>query len=333
MYGSSCVDLPDSLSSLYGNNTCECLTGYSGQFCEISDNECDAMNCNGNGSCSDFLGYALCICDAGFSGDYCEIDDFCGGNNCNGRGICSNGACECNPTVSYVASGDNCEILDYCQFTDSQGSLQNYTCNFGTCQQDDTAAFCVCDEGYGDESLGQYEETCEYQDPCLALDCGINGGCFYNDVDAEYQCLCDFGYVGDSCEHLDLCISSNGNECVMDNTLACNNNATNNGYECTCANGFSGTDCDVDACDPVSPNYTCDDVYSDLDSCTVIAGLGVCSCNADSSRTDCDEWGPACDPIATDCNLENTASYVRKTILMTIILNTHCLQKKIIVFS
>ena len=302
-----CVDLQDSLSEIYGNNSCTCATGYSGDNCEISTNECDELECGINGACSDYLGYAKCVCDSGFSGDGCETDDFCAGNLCSGRGTCVNGGCVCNPSTGYVASGDNCEIVDFCQFTDSFMVLQNFTCNFGECAQDEVyGAYCVCDEGYGDESLSQYNETCAYQDPCVLMNCGDNGSCFYSDSSSQHACLCNFGWTGNACDQLDMCISQNGNNCEMAYTLACSNDNSTAGYTCSCAEGYSGENCSVGPCDVSSEFYTCDATYSDVDSCYGVGGYGVCSCTADSSRTDCGVWGPACDPVATDCNSENT---------------------------
>lgn len=237
--GAICTDIPDAFktsfsNSIHPNNTCTCATGYSGDFCEISTNECDSMNCGDNGSCSDYLGYAVCVCDSGYSGDSCEVDDFCAGNLCSGRGTCVNGGCVCNPSTGYVASGDNCEVVDYCQFTDSFMVSQNVSCNFGYCAQDDAVgSYCVCDEGYGSDSFSEtsnamYNETCETLDPCASMNCG-NGSCYYSESSEMHQCACDFGYIGASCNVVDMCVSANGNTVRLEQCSDFKSNMCSNG--------------------------------------------------------------------------------------------------------
>ena len=317
--GGVCVDLPDNLNELYNKTSiCNCAdtNGFEGDYCEISTNECDIqeINCGGNGECSDFLGYAVCVCNSGFSGDSCEVDDFCAGNLCSGNGNCFNGACDCHSSEDYVRFGVDCEQIDYCQFVtvvDSIPVFNNFSCNFGECAQDETGAYCVCEEGYGDEGLSQYEETCSEQDPCLSADCGTNGSCYYSV--GEYSCVCDYGFIGENCEQTDMCIGD-ANQCVLDFTESCQNDDSSLQYTCNCSEGYSGDFCDVSPCDIVSEFNTCDSTYSDLSTCL----NGVCSCLGDSSRTDCATWGPVCDSNVvkldgqTHCHEGNTWKVIKK---------------------
>ena len=40
-------------------------------------NECDRVNCSGNGACKDLVNGFFCDCNAGFVGDFCEAGMFC----------------------------------------------------------------------------------------------------------------------------------------------------------------------------------------------------------------------------------------------------------------
>ena len=40
-------------------------------------NECEGVNCSGNGACKDLVNGFFCDCDAGFVGDFCEAGMFC----------------------------------------------------------------------------------------------------------------------------------------------------------------------------------------------------------------------------------------------------------------
>ena len=53
-----------------------CLTGYTGDNCEIDIDECAIVDC-GEGTCQDEVGTYSCVCLTGFTGLNCEenIDD------------------------------------------------------------------------------------------------------------------------------------------------------------------------------------------------------------------------------------------------------------------
>ncbi len=59
--------------NLVNGYTCLCLTGYSGQRCEINLTECPVACMNG-GTCVDELNNPTCICLPGFIGSRCNFD-------------------------------------------------------------------------------------------------------------------------------------------------------------------------------------------------------------------------------------------------------------------
>lgn len=64
--GGSCIDGIDSYS-------CACPTGFTGQHCEISDQECVGENpCQNNGTCQKNGDGFICRCKPGFIGAICS---------------------------------------------------------------------------------------------------------------------------------------------------------------------------------------------------------------------------------------------------------------------
>lgn len=97
--------------------TCDCHPGYSGEFCEINDDECAefAEACNSHGFCSDGVASWTCAnCAEGWSGEFCHVNvQDCQDVHCLHGGSCVEGdnswACEC----PYGFGGRYCEIENY----------------------------------------------------------------------------------------------------------------------------------------------------------------------------------------------------------------------------
>lgn len=82
-----------SLNLTHPNFTCQCMTGWLGEFCETA--WCTSSSCGVNRTCGTDH---LCACDSVHFGLNCST--FCTPNlTCNGRGSCnpSNGVCICEP--------------------------------------------------------------------------------------------------------------------------------------------------------------------------------------------------------------------------------------------
>ena len=62
----------------YGNFTCECDPGYTGDRCDVEIDECSTAGCQ-NGACDDLINDFRCLCYPGWTGRLCETDiDYCG---------------------------------------------------------------------------------------------------------------------------------------------------------------------------------------------------------------------------------------------------------------
>ncbi|XP_064636324.1 cadherin-related tumor suppressor-like [Lineus longissimus] len=126
-----------------GGFTCTCRNGFSGPYCNISDNNCQNNPCNNGGQCHTLPdGTDKCDCLSGWEGAVCSVDiNECQRNRpCRNGGACSNkpGSYECSCKQGY--SGDNCEVkIDYCKGTVCQ--------NGGTCHSKISTYECECPFG------------------------------------------------------------------------------------------------------------------------------------------------------------------------------------------
>ena len=92
------------------------LSGFTGEFCQFSTEDCSEVHCNGNGDCVD--GNSTCDCNPGFTGDLCQYTDHCLGVSCNNSGECIDQidgfTCECD----LGFTGDLCQYNILCKDVD-----------------------------------------------------------------------------------------------------------------------------------------------------------------------------------------------------------------------
>ena len=142
---------------------CQCLGGFSGDYCELTDDPCQNVECQNGGICDSKFGDAECHCPQGFIGEFCEAQeeasttpepglatsteqDMCEDIICHNGGFCLNGHCQCLDDFT----GESCE--------ESTDPCKDVNCeNGGICDSKFGDADCHCPEGF----TGEY---CEVQE-------------------------------------------------------------------------------------------------------------------------------------------------------------------------
>ena len=182
------------------------------------DYECDCSSCNSN-----------------YTGKNCSQFNYCKSRPCLNGGKClnswTNSSYQCMCPEGF--SGANCETqIDYCSPNPCQ--------NGGVCTKWGFFSYkCSCQSNYTGFNC-QLPNYCNINNqPCQ------NGGTCVN-TRSSYACICTQWFSGSTCQNqLNYCKQfspcSNGATCV-----SCYNNANcqlGSYYQCNCANGYAGTNC------------------------------------------------------------------------------------------
>lgn len=246
---------------------CLCMSGFTGETCEIDINECDSNPCKLSGSfglnnhdiCIDGPNRYDCMCGLGYIGRNCEIEiDECLSNPCNepnGRCLDGIGAyqCECLPGYSFYK---NCaEKKNPCNTNKCQ--------NLATCvpSQKGFDFTCVCQDGF----TGKYCQTTINE--CKSEPCLNDGVC--TDYSSSFSCSCKYPWTGPFCDvNIDFC---NSLPCKYDGTCQSQIDRSNPNtmidlykYKCYCQPGRTGKVCEIqiDECKsyPCGFHATCEDL-------------------------------------------------------------------------
>ena len=181
-YG-SCMDTSGKakcycVENYTGKNCEKCAKGYQDnddngsclQSCELAD-----LDCGQHGTCSDSSGIARCACTDGYAGVLCE---------------------QC--AAGYHQEAGDCIADENCQ--------ANTCSNHGDCDDNSGIVICICDQGFAGDRCEDCKSGFQDNDSdgyCLLdcstanLNCGTHGSC--SDITGESLCVCQEGYVGDTC--------------------------------------------------------------------------------------------------------------------------------------
>ncbi|GAB6032299.1 hypothetical protein CHUAL_010938 [Chamberlinius hualienensis] len=304
--GGSCLNNATCVNLTEGNFTCQCKTGFSGQFCEVDNNECELEPCTNGGTCVDRPGNFSCLCPPMYGGQICaDLYDDCISNPCHNGGLCHsnppfrNSTCICPDGFA----GDRCEFdIDECDGIVCPLNqvcvdlINNYRCecpagfegtecdvnvddcadrpcrNGGSCVDGAGNFSCRCRHGFTGHrcELDLDECTVNRTSPCHRGICVNQPGSF--------QCYCSQGYTGPLCDHeYDECLSR-----PCKNGAICRDLVAN--YKCLCPIGYSGRNCEteIDEC-AVSPclnNATCTDKIGFF-NCSCLPGFTGILCEED----------------------------------------------------
>lgn len=238
--GGTCTDL-------VAGYTCACVDGYVGTNCQTDANNCEDEPCQNGAECVDLVGDFECTCAEGYEGDLCETNTpDCAADTCQNEGTCidlvAGYFCQC--PAGWV--GDNCETnFDEC----ASGPCNNG----GQCTDRVNGFDCSCD------NTGYVGATCQNdRNECIDRTvCGSDAACV--NTEGSFRCEpCANGYesslAGTSCEDINECLS---NPCL--NGGGCDN--LPGSYECRCATGFDGTNCENNINECTSRSVCGDSAY------------------------------------------------------------------------
>lgn len=142
--------------------TCSCQSGFSGNNCEMNQDDCDGVICQNGGTCIDGANNFTCRCSPGYSGKFCQNRvDLCRGMPCANGGTCiDSGGIDFNCSCAPGFTGKHCSVnIDDC--------ASNPCMNGGHCQDRVNEFICRCVNGFTG-SLCQYSPNHMPSPPSMA---------------------------------------------------------------------------------------------------------------------------------------------------------------------
>jgi hypothetical protein len=256
---------------------CECAPGWGGEDCSENVDECAEEGICGNGTCEDGEAAILapeCFVvqadDAGLPGcpanlecqdEVCAADEFC--CDVNWDETCVGVATQMPACMSpgYSCECDEGWVGPMCDEDTDECAWDENPCANGACMNDDGGYWCECAPGWGGEHCDENVDECadgealclndgacvDYEPMALAPEC-LQA---QNDEagDPIAGCASNVDCQDSVCSSDPYCCEANWDQECADAAYA---DAACNlpGYECECADGWTGGDCaeDVDEC-------------------------------------------------------------------------------------
>ncbi|XP_031574160.1 mucin-like protein isoform X5 [Actinia tenebrosa] len=230
---------------------CQCLSGYTGRFCESEIDACEVnmnpcypeVQCKDLPAPADVTGYECGPCPPGFSGqgDSCSDFDECDSVTHGCSQICTNTpgsfACNCNQGYVLNADGRTCDDVNECD--PASDCMQG-------CVNTPGSYRCTCDKYFTVDSTNP--KKCIMESPCKEGNHQCQHICYVSN--GTNHCTCQPGYElqhdNKSCSDIDECTTGK-NRCNQD----CRN--TIGWYYCECRLGYrldtdNVTCVDIDEC-------------------------------------------------------------------------------------
>ncbi|CAD5120054.1 DgyrCDS8636 [Dimorphilus gyrociliatus] len=181
-----CLHNGECKENTINSYTCKCRSGFSGDRCEIDEDECVSEPCFNGATCQDAKGFYLCVCTEGFSGSRCQenLND-CIVNNCKNGGSCIDGIADYSCYCVSGYEGDHCEI-------EVEECLSDPCKNGGSCFEGNIGEYrCECPNGFTGSQCEVNIDDCKIE-PCLN-----KGQCV--DGIADFTCNCPPPFTGHIC--------------------------------------------------------------------------------------------------------------------------------------
>lgn len=217
-----------SNNGYYDNGKCVCNPEYHGASCQLTKDQCEVSDCNGNGDCI----AGKCQCITGFAGEFCQ-DIEC---DCSNNGICVDGACKCFANYTGL---DCSEMVPQISYICSNRGDFNYETKTCVCHSGWLSADCSLGANCLDKLCTACKNGWKGVD-CLVkapLECDIR--CNQHGICVNGTCNCSPGYQGRNCD-INTCpkaCSSNG--------ICEKSTSQYTKYQCLCDQGWTGQACDV----------------------------------------------------------------------------------------
>ncbi|XP_038059354.1 sushi, nidogen and EGF-like domain-containing protein 1 isoform X2 [Patiria miniata] len=270
-------------STTPGTYFCVCDTMHTGADCMTEITACNPNPCQNSGTCALNGSGFSCTCPTGYTGTMCETvppPNACDSNPCMNGGVCmasgNTHTCDCPDGFT----GANCET----QVPPPNACDSNPCMNGGVCTASGNTHTCNCQDGFTGAN-------CETQVDCSpSYPCENQGTC-----NANGQCMCPTGYTGNRCQTTVTTLPpllTTAQLTTQIPSLACESDpcqnggtcrdGTGNSYNCECAGGYQGLNCET-AADTCVVGMTC----MNGGSCSASSGQ-ICVCAAGFTGTNCE---------------------------------------------